>query len=99
MKIAKRQLRRIISEVVSESQRQGNIDSYRRERRASSVDPRVLDIEGLIYSGDYDLADADLQALGQSLPFLRGHNPAVAKEMEKEYDRLSDLLSTARRKQ
>ncbi len=99
MKITRKQLRRIISEVVSESQRQGNIDSYRRERRASSVDPRVLDIEGLIYSGDYDLADANLQALGQDLPLLRGHNPAEAEEMEKEYDRLSDLLTTMRRKQ
>ena len=62
-----------------------------------SQDPRVLDIEDLIYVGEYELADSNLQALGQDLPLLRGHNPAKAEEMEKEYDRLSDLLSSVRR--
>jgi hypothetical protein len=84
MKITNRQLRRIIREEVL---REGN-----------STDPRALDIEDLIYVGEYELADSNLQALGQDLPFLRGHNPAKAEEMEKEYDRLSDLLSNVRRK-
>ena len=69
MKITRRQLRRIIREEVL---REGN-----------STDPRALDIEDLIYVGEYELADSNLQALGQDLPFLRGHNPAEAEEMEK----------------
>ena len=81
MKITKRQLRRIIKEVIGDP----------------TPDPRVADIEEFIYSGEYELADSNLQALGQDLPFLRGHNPAEAEEMEKEYDRLSDLLSSKRR--
>ena len=84
MKITKRQLKRIIREEIL---REGN-----------STDPRALDIEDLIYVGEYELADSNLQALGQDLPLLRGHNPAKAEEMEKEYDRLSDLLSSVRRK-
>jgi hypothetical protein len=81
MKITKRQLRRIIRETI------GDV----------TQDPQVADIEELIYLGEYELADSSLLALGQDLPLLRGHNPAKAKEMEKEYDRLSDLLSSKRR--
>ena len=78
VKITKKQLRRIIKEVVT------------------TQDSRVSNIERLIYSGDYDLANASLQALAQEIPFLRGHNPAKAKEMESEYDRLDDLLQDER---
>ena len=81
MKITKRQLRKIIREAV------GNI----------AQDPQVADIEELIYLGEYELADSSLQALGKDLPFLRGHNPTKAEEMEEEYYRLIDLLSSKRK--
>ena len=76
MKITKRQLRRLIREVIGDP----------------TQDPQVAEIEELIYSGEYELADSSLSALGQDLPLLRGHDPAKAEEMEKEYDRLLDLL-------
>ena len=76
MKITKRQLRRLIREVIGDP----------------TQDPQVAEIEELIYSGEYELADSSLSALGQDLPLLRGHDPAKAEEMTKEYDRLLDLL-------
>lgn len=81
MKITKRQLRRIIKEAVGDL----------------AQDPQVADIEELIYLGEFELADSSLQALGQDLPFLRGHDPNKAEEMEKEYYRLIDLLTSKRK--
>ena len=66
-------------------------------KEVAAQDSRALNIEDLIYAGEYELADSNLQALGQDLPFLRGHDPTYAGEMEDEYDRLSDLLRKVRR--
>ena len=68
MKTTRRQLRRIIKEAVGDL----------------AQDPQVADIEELIYLGEFELADSSLQALGQDLPFLRGHDPNKAEGIPRD---------------
>ena len=70
----------------------------RRIIKEATQNVEVARIEDLIYSGEFDLANAQLGALGKDLPLQRGHNPELAKELEREYDRLLGLLYTERKR-
>ena len=66
----------------------------RRIIAESLTDDRVAGIEQLIYDGEYELADANIAALGREMSFL----PSPRYErVQKEYDRLLALLNDEKR--